>query len=192
MSSQPSLVPRRDLDLRQSERVERLLAAATEELTAVGHEVLTIRMVAARAGISPASAYSYLASKDHLFAELFWRLLATAPRTPLTGRTPAERLRQTIRQLTDLIASSPAVAAAATKSLLGSDPLVARLRLRIGAFFVTRFSEALGADADDRVLDAVALAFFGALLQAGMGLGTFDDVGARLDDVVDVILGGET
>ena len=32
-------------------------------------------MVAARAGVSPATAYTYFASKDHLFAELFWRLV---------------------------------------------------------------------------------------------------------------------
>lgn len=191
MSSQLPAIARRDLARHPGDRVQRLLDAATDELQAVGHEALTIRAVAARAGISPASAYTHLASKDHLFAELFWRLLADAPPPRITGTSPAARLRQTIRHLTELIAAAPAVAAAATKSLLGTDPLVAPLRLRIGAVFLGRFRAALGDDLDERVLDAVALAFFGALLQAGMGLVAFEDIGDRLDDVVSVILGGD-
>ena len=69
-------LPRQGLNARQAETVERLLAAGLEELRAVGHEALTIRTVATRAGVSPATAYTYLASKNHLFAELFWRFLA--------------------------------------------------------------------------------------------------------------------
>ena len=76
MSSQVSASPRQGLNARQAETVERLLAAGPEELRAVGHEALTIRTVAQRAGVSPATAYTYLASKNHLFAELFWRFLA--------------------------------------------------------------------------------------------------------------------
>ena len=76
MSSQVSSLPRRNLNPRQVETVDRLFAAGLEELRAVGHEALTIRTVATRAGVSPATAYTYLASKNHLFAELFWQFLA--------------------------------------------------------------------------------------------------------------------
>ena len=40
------------------------------------------------------------------------------------------------------------------------------------------------------VLSAVALAFSGALLQAGMGLMTYTEMGERLDAVVAVIMKG--
>src|SRR4029453_18326463 len=158
-SSQLSTVPRHSLNTRQAETVERLLAAGAEELERVGHEALTIRAVAHRAGVSPATAYTYVASKDHLFAELFWRLLAddTGPR--LTGRTPVTRLQQTTRHLATVISGPPATAAAATKSLLGTDPQVARLRLRLGALFLDRFRAAIGEDADPHVLQAVQFAF---------------------------------
>lgn len=190
MSSQLSSTPRRSLNGRQVELVERLLAAAAEELEQVGHEQLSIRAVAQRAGVSPATAYTYLASKDHLFAEVFWRLLAASPGPPPTGRTPAERVQQAVRHLAEVIAGSPAAAAAATKSLLGNDPQVQRLRLQIGGLFVDRFRAAVGEGADRRVLEALSFAFSGALLHAGMGQFPYEELGDRLDPAVALIMGG--
>ena len=72
--------PRQGLNARQQGTVEKLLAAGLDELREVGHEALTIRTVAQRAGVSPATAYTYLASKHHLFAELFSRHIAVGRR----------------------------------------------------------------------------------------------------------------
>jgi tetracycline repressor-like protein len=154
MSSQVSSTPRQGLNARRAETVEKLLVAGAEELRTVGHEALTVRTVASRAGVSPATAYTYFASRNHLFAE------------------------------------SPELAAAATIALLGTDPEVERLRLVIGTEFVNRFRDAIGEPVDPRVLETLALAFSGALLQAGMGLMTYTEMGERLDDVVAVILKG--
>jgi len=190
MSSQVSALPRQGLNERQAETVERLLAAGLEELRTVGHESLTVRTVASRAGVSPATSYTYLASKNHLFAELFWRFLADdADREPV-GEAPAERLQWVTRNLTSRLAGAPELAAAVTPALLGTDPDVERLRLRIGGEFVRRFRTALGPEADPVVVEAVALAFSGALLQGGMGLMTYTEMGERLDAVVAVILKG--
>lgn len=190
MSSQVSVLPRQGLNARQTETVERLLAAGREELRAVGHEHLTIRTVATRAGVSPATAYTYLASKNHLFAELFWRFLAEDTDREPVGTTTTQRLQSVTRHLTVRLAEAPELAAAATPALLGTDPDVERLRLRTGGELVDRFRTALGPDADDVVVEAVALAFTGALLQAGMGLTTYTEMGDRLDAVVSVILRG--
>ena len=92
-----SASPRRSINARQAETVERLLAAGLEELRAVGHEALTIRTVAQRAGVSPATAYTYLASKNHLFAELFWRHLAEDTGRGRPATTAAERLQTVTR-----------------------------------------------------------------------------------------------
>ena len=48
----------------------------------------------------------------------------------------------------------------------------------------------LGDDADPAVLETLALAFSGALLQAGMGLMTYTEMADRLDSVVAVIMKG--
>jgi AcrR family transcriptional regulator len=182
--------PRQGLNARQAETVERLLVAGEAELDEVGPEAMTIRTVAHRAGVSPATAYTYLASKHHLFAELFWRRLVTDPGPEPTGRTATERVQTYTRHMAAMLGRSPNLAAAANMALLGSDPEVERLRLVIGAEFVRRFRAAIGDPVDPRVLQALTLAFSGALLQAGMGLVTYDDLSRRLDDVVAVIMEG--
>ena len=181
---------RQGLNPRQAETVERLLAAGEAELDEVGPEALTIRTVAHRAGVSPATAYTYLASKHHLFAELFWRRLVQDPGPEPTGDTATARLQAFTRHMAGMLGRSPHLAAAANIALLGTDPEVERLRLVIGAEFVRRFRDAIGGPVDPRVLEALTFAFSGALLQAGMGLLTYDDLGDRLDDVVAVIMEG--
>ena len=190
MSSHVSALPRQGLNERQAETVERLLAAGLEELRAVGHETLTVRTVATRAGVSPATAYTYLASKNHLFAELFWRFLAEDAEREPEGEGPPERLQWVTRNLTTRLAGAPELAAAVTPALLGTDPDVERLRLRIGGELVRRFKTALGPDADPDAVEAVTLAFSGALLHGGVGLMTYTEMGERLDAVVAVILKG--
>lgn len=190
MSSQVFETPRQGLNPRQAETVERLMAAGLEELRAVGHEALTVRTVAQRAGVSPATAYTYLASKSHLFAELFWRHLTSGVAEPEAGGTPTERLQATMRALTSRIVDEPELAAAVTPALLGTDPDVARLRLKIGGAFLERFEAALGERPDPAVLEVLVLTFSGALLQAGMGLLTYDQIAERLVSAVDVIMRG--
>ena len=78
--------------MRQAETVEKLMAAGLEELREVGHEALTIRSVAHRANVSPATAYTYLASKNHLFAELFLRRLLDEPEADASAADPVARV----------------------------------------------------------------------------------------------------
>jgi AcrR family transcriptional regulator len=182
--------PRQGLNARQAETVDKLLVAGEVELDEVGPDALTIRTVAHRAGVSPATAYTYLASKHHLFAELFWRRLVTDPGPEPTGSTATERVQAFTRHMAAMLGRSPHLATAANIALLGTDPEVDRVRLVIGAEFVQRFRDAIGEPADARVLEALTFAFSGALLQAGMGLVTYDELSRRLDDVVAVIMEG--
>jgi AcrR family transcriptional regulator len=185
-------MPRRELGARHGETLDRLLDAARAELDEAGHEDLTIRTVATRAGVSAATAYNYFASRDHLFAELFWRHLATSDLPRPTGRSSTRRLQQTTRHLAERIGGAPALAAAATKSLLGTDPAVEQLRVRIGTVFADRFRAALGEPVDPRVLETLLFAFQGALLQTGMGIFGYAELADRLDDVVAVVMRGNT
>lgn len=173
-----------------STTAERLLEAGLEELRAVGHQVLTIRTVALRAGVSSATAYTYLASKNRLYAELFWRFLVEDEAQAPEGDDPVARVRSVTRHLSKRLASAPELAAAVTPALLGADPEVDELRLRIGAELVRRFRVAVGEDADPALVETLGLAFSGALLQAGMRLLTYTEMGERLDPVVAVIMRG--
>lgn len=196
VSSQLVTTPRQGLNKRQSETVDKLMAAGLEELRAVGHESLTVRNVAHRAGVSPATAYTYLASKNHLFAELFWRHLAADRPAIDEGDSATQRLQSAVRALAARIIEEPELAAAVTPALLGSDPDVDRLRIRIGGEYVNRLESALrdparpDQPADPAVLDVLVLAFSGALLHAGMGLMTYDQMADNLEQAVAVIVRG--
>ncbi len=172
-----------------SPTAERLLEAGREELRAVGAQTLTIRTVAQRAGLSPATAYTYLASKNRLYAELFWRFLLEDAHVEPATADPVERVRWVTRGLAQRLAEAPELAAAVTPALLGPDPEVDELRLRIGAELVRRFAVAVGAG-NGELVEALTLAFSGALLQAGMGLMTYAEMADRLDAVVAVIMRG--
>jgi AcrR family transcriptional regulator len=190
VSSQVSTLPRQGLNARGAETVERLLEAAEDELAKVGPEALTIRTVAARAGVAPATAYNYFGSKNHLFAELFHRKVLLDHPADISGRTPIRRVTGVTRQLATVLGAKPHLAAAANHALLGTDPDVQRLRVVIGAEIFDRFRRALGDAADDEVLDALTLALTGALLQAGLGLISYDDLPDRLDAVMATIMTG--
>jgi AcrR family transcriptional regulator len=199
VSSQVFEAPRQGLNVRQAETVDKLLAAGLDELREVGHEALTIRSVAQRANVSPATAYTYLASKNHLFAELFWRHLTSSDASAAPSEDegePVQRVQEAVRHLTARIVQEPELAAAVTPALLGTTPDVERLRLRIGGEFFRRFEDALKdpkhphEPADPAVLETLILAFSGGLLQAGMGVMTYDQIAERLVSAVDVIMRG--
>ena len=189
MSSQVSESPRRGLNARQVETVERLLEAGAVELAERGLDAMTIRTVAHRAGVSPATAYTYLASKDHLFAQLFLRHLQANPAPEPVPGEPVTNLRAVVRSMADMLAAAPEIAAAATRALLGSDPDVARLRVVIGADYVARFESALGGLAEPGVLDTLTFLFSGAMLQAGMGFLSYAEMGDRLETSVQLLMG---
>ncbi|HET6815952.1 MAG TPA: helix-turn-helix domain-containing protein [Mycobacteriales bacterium] len=181
--------PRRQAG-RAADTVARLTAAAVEELQAVGYDRLTVRAVARRAGVAPATAYTWFASKDHLVAEAFWRAIQALPSPRRqAGTNAASRVRAAMDGIGRLSADDSALAAAATAALLASDPDVARLRRRIGAAVHQRLVDALGADADPAVVEALDMLFAGALLHAGLGLFPYAEFADRMARVTALLTG---
>jgi AcrR family transcriptional regulator len=190
-STSTSDVGRRDLGGRQTDRVDALVTAALDELRLNGYDGLTVRNVARRAGVAPATAYTYFGSKDHLVAEVFWRRLDALPAPVVDGRRRAvDRVSEALRELALLVHEEPELAAASTTAILAQDPDVQRLRDRIGAAFNARLQAALGPDGDPAVLRALNLALAGALLQAGMGYFGYADLADRMHEVAALVLGG--
>lgn len=191
MSSHPSVLPQRGLNERQVETVEKLFASARALLDEAAYDDISIRMVASGAGVSAATAYTYFSSKDHLFATLYWRHVADAGRPELSGDV-VDRLRQTVRHLADTVADGPMLSAAATKSLLASDPDVERVRRDVGQHWYTLFSEALGERAEPALLSTLTFTLSGALIEAGVGVIKYADLADELEAAVALIARGNT
>lgn len=171
---------RRHLNARQAETVRKIIEAAREELREVGFGALTIRSVAARAEVAPATAYTYFSSKNHLIVEIFWRLINERGRREADLPTARERVCAAFTDLARLLAGEPELGAAITVALLGSDPDVRQLRFLIAGEINKRLADAVGPKPNAQLLDALSVAWSGAMLQAGMGHSDYKQMGRRL------------
>nr|WP_228046171.1 TetR/AcrR family transcriptional regulator [Saccharopolyspora sp. HNM0983] len=176
------------MNSRQADTVRGLTEAAVEELRSAGYSGMTVRNVASRAGVAPATAYTYFSSKNHLIAEVFWRRLQALPPVADEPREVHARVRGVLREVALLVADEASLALACTNAMLGDDPDVQHLRVRIGMGIRDRLSAALGDDGDDDVLNALEFAWIGAMVHAGMGYTTYDRVAERLTSTADLIL----
>lgn len=179
---------RRRLTAKQAETVDRLGRAAVDLLNRDGFAVLTVRRVAAEAGVGAATAYTYFSSKEHLVAEVFWRRLAAAPPAPHESDDRATRVVDVLQHIALLVADEPEFAGAVTSALLGRDPDVEALRQRIGVDIRARLTAALGPQVDEDVIDSLEMLYSGALVRAGMGFASYEWIAQRLEKAARLIL----
>lgn len=169
----------------------RLVDAALDEVRASGYEGLTVRAVAKRAGVAPATAYTYFASKDHLVAEVFWQQLQQVePVAPDGRRAPAGRVADALGPVGRLVAGEPELASACTVAVMADEPNVASVRDQIGAFVHRRLVDALGPDTDPEVVAALDLTWMGAMVLAGTGHLGYDQLAARVATVAGLLASG--
>lgn len=114
---------------RQEETFQKVLAAGREMLRESSYADLTVRAVAARAKVAPATAYTYFSSKNHLIAEVYLDMVRQVPYFTDVNQTMASRVEQALRSLALVVADEPGVAAACTTALLsGDDETVRKVR----------------------------------------------------------------
>ncbi|MEI7913809.1 MAG: TetR/AcrR family transcriptional regulator [Mycobacteriaceae bacterium] len=174
---------------RQEETVRRLVSAALATMRDSSYADLTVRGVAARAGVASATAYTYFSSKNHLVAEVYLELVRQVPFFTDVNDDRTNRVQQALRSLALVVADEPEVAAACTTALLSADAAVAPVREQIGAEIHKRIKSALGPDADSRTVSALEMSYFGALVHAGSGVLSYRQIADRLGYVVGLILG---
>jgi AcrR family transcriptional regulator len=173
---------------RQEGTYHRVLDAAVELLRETKYSELTVRAIAARAEVSPATAYNYFKSKNGLIAEVYLRLVRTVPLFVDVNQTTHERVTREIHALAMLGAYEPEVAAATTTALMGDEEELKPLREQIGTEVRRRLTAALGPGAPINVLPTVEYVFYGAMVRAGTGTLSYDAVGSHLDGVIELIL----
>jgi len=175
---------------RQQETVRKVLDAAVEMLRESSYSDLTMRAVAARAGVAPATAYTYFSSKNALIAEVYLRLVRDVPVFTDVNHSTQQRVTAQLRELALLVADEPELAAAATTALMGDEADVRAVRDKIGLEVRRRIASALGPGAWPEVLTTLEMIFYGALVQAGTKSLTYYQMADRLDSVIALIMGG--
>lgn len=185
MSSEAVTTARRP---RQEETFRKLVHAALGMLRGSSYTDLTVRAVAARAHVAPATAYTYFSSKNHLVAEVYLDLIRQVPYFTDVNDTRLTRVQHALRSLALVVADEPEVAAACTTALLSNDAAVRPVRDRIGGEIHNRIKSALGPDADALTAAALEMTYFGAQVQAGSGAFTYHQIADRLGYVVGLIL----
>ena len=66
---------------------------------------VTVRAVAARANVAPATAYTYFSSKNHLVAEVYLDLVRQVPFFTDVNDSRLSRVQQTLRSLALVVAA---------------------------------------------------------------------------------------
>lgn len=135
---------------RQQATFRKVLAAAMATLREKSYADLTVRLVAARAKVAPATAYTYFSSKNHLIAEVYLDLVRQVPCVTDVNVPMPIRVTSSLRHLALVVADEPEIGAACTAALLdgGADPAVRAVRDRIGAEIHRRITSAIGPGAD--------------------------------------------
>ena len=180
---------RRRLTPKQADTIQRLSNAALAVLAREGFGGLTIRLVAAEAGVGAATAYTYFSSKEHLVAEVFWRRLASSTPPAAAKQPPVERVIAVLRHIALLVADEPELAGAVTNALLGRDPDVEHLRDRIAREIRRRLVDAVGAEGDRGLVEALEMLYTGALVHAAIGYVTYDEIADRLERSARLLFG---
>ncbi len=166
--------------------MQRLTEAGIEEVRQSGYENVSIRDVARRAGVAAATAYTYFSSRDHLLTEIFWRRLNALPPVDASLPPAKDRVVAVLRELALLVSEEPGLAAGCTAAMFGTEPDVHQLRLYIGMNIRQRIETAAGAGTPAaRFLE---LAYYGAMVEAGLGYTTYEHTADRLAEAVDLIM----
>jgi AcrR family transcriptional regulator len=175
---------------RQEETFRKVLSAGVEVLRETTYADLTVRAVAARAKVAPATAYTYFSSKNHLIAEVYLDMVRQVPYFTDVNEPMPTRVDKALRALALVVADEPEVAAACTTALLGGsgDPAVRAVRDRIGAEIHKRITSAIGPDAEPRIVSVLEMTFFGALVNAASGAYTYHQIADHLAYAVGLIV----
>ena len=119
-------------DRRPGQTIRKVLDAGLQELRESSYANLTMRAVATRAGVSPASAYTYFPSKSALVAAVYLRFLRELPLHTDVNDTTRTRVSATMRDMAVVVADEPELTTACGAALMADDPAVTPLREQIG------------------------------------------------------------
>ena len=187
----------RPLSPAQSATRRRLLDAAQSLATEGGYEAVGMREVAARAGVSSATAYTHFASRDHLLVELLSELAEATIKLiqtdlPRPQGAPVFRVGAALRWGVKSLEESPSLQVALMRAYLSGAAENAHARELLAAAISEWIKAALeGTETDDS--DAVVETFgyicFGAMVAIATGHRTPREIAAIMERAAIALFG---
>jgi TetR/AcrR family transcriptional regulator, cholesterol catabolism regulator len=190
-AANPAVVPvvrrERRPDRRSQETTRRILDAAIAELYQSSYSTLTVRSVAARAGVSSASAYKYFPTKSALVAAMYLRLLRTAPLQVNTADSVKKRVVDAMQSMAMVIADQPELTQACAAALMADDEAVRPILAETAREVSNRLGAALGPGWSAAVQTTLEMTFAGAMMAARYL--TYEQIADQIVAAVNLILG---
>ncbi len=187
----------RPLSPTQAATRHKLLAAARELATEEGYDGVTVRAVAARAGVSPPTAYHHFRSKDHLLVDVLVDLVGQTGEAldarPPEGETIADRAAATLGRAVANVQREPDLYVAVTRAYLTGGDDVAHARDAMEASSRHWIDLALqgsdpGVDVAEGMADVLESLLFAHMVGLVTGRRTPHDVGPDLERAVRTVL----
>lgn len=144
----------------------RLTEATLPVLREVGFVDLTLQLVAERAGVTRATAYTYFASKDHLVAEVFRRRMESLTIPVPASPDVTERVVATLRHLGMVVADEPALRQAIVGVFNSADPEIDAIRIELYRYLHQIIADVVGDDGDDETVSLLEVVWVGAMMRA--------------------------
>jgi AcrR family transcriptional regulator len=187
----------RPLTATQTATRRRLLDAAGALAGEGGYDAVTMRTVAAHAGVSAPTAYQYFASKDHLLVDLMVDLVSTTTTAiqsrPSRGRDPVDRAVTSLRRAVRRVEREPTLYVAIMRAYISGAPEVVHARGAMESAMQSWIGDALGPLAlTDHVVIVQILesVIFASMVGLVTGSRTPTDVGDDLERAARVLLRG--
>ena len=184
-----------DLATRRAKRANaeaftKLLDTTVALLREESIDAVSVGAVAARAGVSAATAAALFSTTNELIVEIcLRRIRGVTLRTDATHGSIA-RVAAQLSEMMLVVAEEPAVGSACAAVFLDSGPSADRAREQIGSEIHRLITSAVGPGSWPEVITTLELVFSGALIQAASGTMSFQRAADRVETAVSLILEG--
>ncbi|MBW2286980.1 MAG: TetR/AcrR family transcriptional regulator [Deltaproteobacteria bacterium] len=189
------LLTEKPLTPAQRARRERLCEAARTLASEGGYSAVTMRAVAQRASVGPATVYRYFSSKDHLIADVHAQrsldVLAEFAARPPRHKRAADRVAAVFRRMLAAAAEDPELAAAGVAAINSADPTASSAEFWNQKIMASYMRIALR---DEEVGDSAALGellghvFFSLMCGLSTGRMTLAQANASMDRAIALTL----
>ncbi len=180
----------------QGARLERLREATRALASEGGYAAVTMRSVAERANVGPATVYRYFSSKDHLIADVHARrtldIIAELEAKPPRHKRPADRVSAVFRRMLVATADDLPLASAGVAAITSGDPTASASDFWSEVAMPSYLNIALG---DSKVGDRAALGellghvFFSLMCGMAVGRMSLGEAEQSMDRAVQLVLG---